>query len=178
MFFNSSINKTDQIVYTPVKSQKIYKVTNSRFGAYNPGIWLEENDFTSIKIIYNDYSAFGFDVKETPFDSSKDEIKKTTYSRRETTRSNKKYESIRYFKWKNFIRPVDWGIYNYNGSIKGIDQVAFGVSSKDLMGNMVLSGGYLYDNDKKEGSTVFKMSYLGLYPILDLDFLKTKRNRL
>ena len=43
------------------------------------------------------------------------------------------------------------------------------------MGNMVLSGGYLYDNDKKEGSTVFKMSYLGLYPILDLDFLKTKK---
>ena len=175
VFFNSSINKTDQIVYTPVKSQKIYKVTNSQFGAYNPGIRLEENDFTSIKIIYNDYSAFGFDVKETPFHSSKDEIKKTTYSRRETTKLNKKYKSIRYFKWKNFIRPVDWGIYNYNGSIKGIDQVAFGVSSKDLMGNMVLSGGYLYDNDKKEGSTVFKMSYLGLYPILDLDFLKTKK---
>ena len=175
VFFNSSINGTDQIVYTSIKSQKLYKVTNSRFGAYNPNIRLDEDDATSLKIIYNDYNVLGFDVKETPFVSSEKEIKKVVYKRKEIKKSNKEYKSTRYFKWKNFIRPVDWGVYNYNGDIKGIDQVAFGISSKDLMGNMMFSGGYLYDNDKKEGSTVFKISYLGLYPILDLDFLKTKK---
>lgn len=175
VFFNSSINGTDQILYTPIESQKLYQLTNSRFGAYNPSVWLEQNDVTSLKIIYNDYGVLGFDIKEVFFVSSGKEVKNVIYKRKEIIKPYSKYKSTRYFKWKNFIRPVDWGLYNYSGNIKGIDQIAVGINSKDLMGNLVFSGGYLYDNNKKEGSTLFKISYLGLYPILNLDFLKTKK---
>ena len=73
------------------------------------------------------------------------------------------------------IRPVDWGLYSYSGDIKGIEELSFGVGSQDLMGNLVFSGGYKYNFDDKEGSGIFKISYLGLYPIFDISLLKTKK---
>ncbi len=178
VFFNNVVAGVDNIVYVDLASQKKFQFTNSRYGAYNPSLLVSVSKNSDLKILYNNYSPFGFDVHEKKFLSniSRQEIKNEVFKRKLIFKQTKtEYKTTRYYKWKNLIRPVDWGVYNYSGDIKGIDEVSFGINSQDLMGNLVFSTGYLYDNYKKEGSGVFKLSYLGLYPIFDLSFLKTKK---
>lgn len=177
LFYNSPVSGIDNIYVYDILQQKRFQVTNSKYGAYNPGISSDGK-----VIFYNEQSRDGLDVVSIPFNTSTwREFTDTnqsdayyTYLAEQEGRPNlfdtipqHNFETSKYSKLSGVFNPYSWGAY-FNSSFTQAD---IGISSQDILSTTAIKAGYLYDINERTGSWRVGVSYQGLYPILDAQVL-------
>ncbi|MCW5910639.1 MAG: hypothetical protein KIT62_06170 [Cyclobacteriaceae bacterium] len=176
IFYNAPVGGVDNIFAWEGTTRKHYRVTRSQYGAYNPGISADGK-----YLYYNEQGRDGLDVVRA--DLTKSGWKETGVWQDgavlyEEEKSNlladvpqEKYEVKKYSRAAHLFNPYSWGAYVDNS----LTQVDIGISSRDVLSNLSLNAGYLYDINERTGSWKAGISYQGAYPILDVNFLRASR---
>ena len=182
ILFNSPASGIDNIYAINAQTQERFQVTSSKYGAYNPTV---SND--GKMIYYNDQSRDGMNVVRIPMDPSHWKKMKVVPSPPAPffqhlvdqegkpalmqSVSQTKFETRRYRRISGMINPHSWGPYFVNS----LTQVDLGITSQDILSTTALDGGYVYDITERTGAWRARVSYQGVYPILD--FQATQSNR-
>ena len=184
LFYNSPVSGIDNIYALDRSSGQTYRVTNSRYGAYNPFIAADRNE-----LYYNEQSRDGLDVVWVPFDpvswklvtkekshdvSELDDVLISQEGEKQNLLENvpqQQYPVTKYSKLKGLLNPYSWGAYFENT----LAQADIGISSQDILSTTSLSAGYRYDIFENSGSWYGSLSYQGFFPILDVTVLYGNR---
>jgi hypothetical protein len=183
ILFNSPVTGIDNIFAYDIESQTKYQITSSKYGAYNPAVSTDGK-----MLYYNEQSRDGLDVAKINFDPSqwkKFEQRNIYISAlaenlvQQEGRPNlfdsiphQQYQVKRYSKLKGMLNPYSWGPFLDNS----LAQANVGVVSQDILSTTAISAGYQYDINERTGMWKAKLSYQGLYPILDVSATYGKRN--
>jgi hypothetical protein len=184
LYYQSDYSGIDNIYALDLKSKERFQITSSKYGAYNFSL---SNDKKSI--YYNDHSVDGLDIVHMDFEPSNwrplgvveqntigyADMLSTQESHPHILDSIPKvvYETRKYSKLKGLINPHSWGPFV---NTDDLNQVQVGVFSQDQLGTTSVYAGYDYNQDRKDGALVGRVSYQGFYPILDFEFAKGKRS--
>lgn len=182
LLFNSPVTGIDNIFAVQLSTGKRFQVTNSRYGAYNPSV----SGDGSI-LVYNDQSRNGLDVVKISFDPTlwifyNDEEKPIEFYSHliEQEGGQNLFAEIpeqtlpveKYSKWKGLINPYTWG-FNVDSDLT---QASIGISSRDILSTTSINLGYVFDVGERTGSYRGRVSYQGLFPILDVDASLSNRS--
>jgi hypothetical protein len=184
LFFRASFSGIDNLYSLSLATNRIFQITNSRFGAYNPSISL-----CSGKIIYSEYSSNGFDLASVipdssvwiPFDSIRS-IFNSTYNRVSKTENSHdwslKHEdtafiSKPYRKVLNLFDFHSWLPFYYNYSQINLNNPTIypglSLTSQNLLGTALTTLGYwrASGNNNLQGDFTYK----GWFPVFDFHIL-------
>jgi hypothetical protein len=182
VLFNSGITGIDNIFAIDLTSKKRFQISNRKFGAFNP---LLTSDVKTL--IFNDFSIKGHQIVSMPFDSTQfipfDEtltkpikyfgqisLKKAEENLLKNIPSTG-FEVKKYSK-ANIFNLYTWGVV-FNSS--DVNNLNFGVASKDLLGTTAVSVGYNYNQNENSGQFYSNMTYSGWYPTLSLGYTNGQR---
>ena len=121
----------------------------SLLGNYYPSFSVD-GDF----ILFNSMTPKGFDIFKLKIKENIEEINFPVFcascpivdfKTKEKDKTSFQYESKKLEKPITLFRPITWGITNFNSSSKGLDDMSFGVTSKDIFGSLQFNGGYKYN---------------------------------
>lgn len=181
LFYNSPLSGVDNIYARNLKTNQVYRVTNSRYGAFNPAISADGED-----LFYNDQGPNGLDVVMAPLNASAwqplteaiipadglDHLDETVQAQEgEETHTvlanvpHNEYPVTRYHKARGLINPYAWGAYTDNS----LEYADLGVTSRDILSTISIDAGYRYDIAEGTRSWHAGISYQGWYPIVDFD---------
>lgn len=176
VLYNSPYDGIDNIYAYNLIDGKKFRVTNSQFGAYNPQI-----SWDGQKIVYNEFSRFGFNIAEIDFNPNDwtpietVEIRKEEYINpvidqegnqnglTETT-DTVEYPVNRYHISGNIINPYSWGPLVTSTEL----DLLIGVRSQDIMSTTFWGFGYELNANEKNGRWVGRISYQGIFPTINL----------
>jgi hypothetical protein len=181
LLFNSPVSGFDNIYAVDLTSGQRYKVTSSKFGSYNPALSPDGKT-----LFYNEQTRDGMDVVKTAFDPSgwkRDDAKVEDDplaanlvaqeghahifdSIPQTTLPVKKYSKL-----KGILNPYTWGPYTDNT----FAQATFGLASQDRLSTTRIDLGLTYDINEQNWSRRAAVSYQGLFPIIDFQYLAGSR---
>lgn len=181
LYFNSNFDGIDNIYAMNLENKKIYQVTSSKYGAFNPSF--SEDGKT---IYYNDYSVDGLDIVKTQWDSSKwtlrPNVKNVSTGFEKVMVENEAigdvlYDSLsenfevnNYSKLGHSFRPTSWGL-TIRPPDTGIgltpNEYSFGLSTQDILSSMTFDALVSYNSTERAWRYTFDLSYQALYPILD-----------
>jgi len=172
LIYNSALSGIDNIYAINLNTNKHYRVTSAKYGASNPAISLNGD-----LIYYNNYTVNGNDVVEVPFDESSwqpiENVKNGDiglYSKMVENEANvdvlfsvpdSTYQITKYRK-----KPLNihsWGPL-FTGSLTELE---VGVYSKNVLSTTDAFAGVEFDNIGNVKG-VARVSYQGLYPIIDV----------
>ncbi|MDP4280540.1 MAG: hypothetical protein Q8867_00180, partial [Bacteroidota bacterium] len=188
ILFSSDYSGIENLYILNIPFKKMYQVTSSRFGAYDPDFSIHTSRF-----IYTDSGADGFQIAEARIDSTawipvdritdnsyrlfeamaeqekvnvQDSVLQhgTKYSEHETLDSVCKYSKLGHLFNFHCWAPVSFSAGNLDMS-PGIM-----VLSQNDLSTMIVSAGYDYNLNEKTGKYYTTLSYKGLYPVLDFHF--------
>ncbi len=189
IFYNAPYSGIDNIYALDTTGElrmerKIFRVTNSKFGAYNLDINVSHSG--NVKhLIYSDYSANGYDIVEMDYnpeswvpleninDNSiklyKDLLKQETGNLDNDTSKQITFTSKKYNKILNLFNIHSWAPAYLD--INNID-IKPGVSllSQNLLSTAITSVGYFYNINEKHGKYFADISYAGFYPVFNLRY--------
>ncbi|MBX2900005.1 MAG: hypothetical protein KF775_10145 [Cyclobacteriaceae bacterium] len=181
IFFNSPRSGIDNIYVLNKTDQKVYQLTVSRYGAYNPEVSASGN------LYYNEQTRDGQDIvvaplnastwQETPAFTTQPGVFLNALVEQEgnphllNVVPKETYPVKKYSRVAHLLNPYNWGAYLDNT----LTRVDVGINSRDVLNNLSLNAGYLYDVNERTGSWSAGMSYQGAYPILDVTVSKSSR---
>ncbi|HKZ38399.1 MAG TPA: hypothetical protein VJ184_12155, partial [Chryseolinea sp.] len=177
LFFNSPVSGIDNIYAIDLQTKTRYRVTSSKYAAYNPAI---SNDGKTI--YYNEQSADGLNVVTTLFEPSRWQRHESAVDEGPVNLFEHLVEEegrphlldsipqtvlpiTKYSKFKGILNPYSWGAFITND----LAQLNVGITSRDILSTTSINAGYLYDFNEGTSSWRAGLSYQGLYPIIDLD---------
>jgi hypothetical protein len=175
LLFNSPATGIDNIFVLDVNSGLRFKITTSRYGAYNPSISPDGKT-----IWYNEQTRDGLDVVRIPFDpkswkrfepglpensSYQHLIDQEAHPRMLDQVPQHSLPVTRYRKGNGVFNPYTWGFFFDNTLTQG----NFGISSQDLLSTTLIQFGYNFDINERTSSLQAGISYQGLYPIIDVN---------
>ena len=183
LIYHSSYSGIDNIYAMDLSSGHKYQITSSKYGAYNASI---SNDGKTI--FYNDHTVNGLDVVKTAFlpenwkPLNEVVVDQVAYYQQAVDQEGgsdlldniptKAYEVEKYSALKKAVNPHSWGpILSSN-----ISAIEAGILSRDVLSTTSLYGGYVYDALENRGYAVGRLSYQGLYPIIDVQVSYGKRS--
>jgi len=176
ILYNSPYDGIDNIYAYDLLNKKRYRVTNSKYGAYNAQI-----SWNGQKMIYNDFSKEGYNIVEIDFNPN-------TWTPIEDVRITKEryidpiveqegfgnilsknkdsiaYPVRRYHIAKNIINPYSWGPLITSTDLEFL----IGLRSQDIMSTTFMNLGYEFNANESNGRWLGSISYQGLYPTLNL----------
>jgi hypothetical protein len=183
IFYNSPRSGIDNIYAWDAQTGIQYQVTVSKYGAYNAVVSSDGK-----KLIYSDHTRDGQDIVQTDLDPSRWKVVSSQPHQPSTffqhlveqeghpdilsTVPTTQYEAKPYSRIRGMINPHSWGAFFNNSSLT---QAEVGISSKDVLSTTELYAGYVYDVNERTGSWKGRVSYQGLYPIIDLEVLSGNR---
>jgi len=174
LLYQSPYSGIDNIYAVDMNTYQRYQVTSRRFGAFSPAVSPDGS-----KLAFSDYTTDGYKIVEMPLDPSKwkniGEIE---------DRSIRYYEPlISQEQGGNIFKNGDIPDHQYQ--VKGYSPIAhafnlhswsllpfppdlgFSLISTDLLNTMKSSAGLEYNTNEKVGSVFLKLTYAGLFPVLD-----------
>lgn len=182
LIYNSAFSGIDNIYALAIMSQQRYQITSSKYGAFNPSISADGKT-----IYYNEQTKDGFDIVKTPFEPEKWKtieevnVQPSLFANMLSEQEGQpnlmesiptsEYNSKRYHRVSGMINPHSWGPYFTNS----IYQANVGITSKDILSTTEISGGYTYDINEGTGAWGARVSYQGMYPIIDGSFSYSRR---
>ncbi|MBL7851447.1 MAG: PD40 domain-containing protein [Cyclobacteriaceae bacterium] len=182
VLFNSPTGGIDNIHAVNVKTGKRFRITTSRFGAFNPAV---SPDGT--RLYYNDQTRDGLDVVHAPIDTTSwitfegetpspnlnfsHLVEQEGHPELLKSVTTTSYESKRYRRAAGMINPHSWGPYLVNS----LTTVNVGITSQDILSTTRIDAGYTYDINEEVGRWAAGISYQGLYPIIDVRFSQADR---
>ena len=183
VLFNSGITGIDNIFAFDLTTRKRYQVTNRKFGAFNPTVSADEKT-----LIFNDFNIKGHKVVSMPFEPENfipfDEklTKPVKYFGQMVLQGagenllnrvdSTQYEVKPYSK-ANIFNIYSWGVVLNSTDANSLN---FGVASKDLLNTTSISTGYTYNANENRGQFYANLTYAGLYPILNLNYINGERS--
>lgn len=182
LLYNSPYSGIDNIYALDLETQRRYQVTSSKYGAYNPAISPDGRH-----IYYNDHTVDGLDVVRIPFAPASwkplEEVTDRSVKYYAPLVEQEGHEHIlaevpdeeypvkRYSKLGHLINIHSWGPY----ATTDLNRAEFGIFSKDVLSTTAVSVSYTYDAEEESGFASAKVSYQGLYPIIDFEVQKGSR---
>lgn len=182
VFYNSPYSGIDNIYAFETATGKRFQVTSSKYGAYNPA-----PSHDGSLIVYNEQTRDGLDIVSTAFDPGQwkelgevavpathfydNLVRQESHPDIMNDIPPNQYPVERYNRIKHALNVHSWGPF-FETDVTRAD---IGISSRDLLGTTVVNAGYLFDINERTGSYHAGLSYQGLYPIIDANFLAGKR---
>jgi hypothetical protein len=184
ILFNSPQSGIDNIYAVDTSTGEQYRVTNRKYGAFNPCI---SPDNTTIAL--QDFTPDGFRIATMPIEINKwekinpqtEQSEKVEYYKPFAQQEagnilshipDSVYPYSRYKRLTNSIHVYSWGIE----PLSNLPQIInIGIKSQDLLSTTVLEAGYSYDNNEKHWGRYAKLSYEGLYPKFFVAYSDGKR---
>ncbi len=183
IYFNSPYNGIDNIYAIHIPTGEQFQVTSRQFGAYNPAISPD-----GATITYNDFTADGFRIVTMPNDPSQwkplSEVEDRTVAYYEplieqegnagilSQVPNQPYPTRKFSKFRHIFNPYSWSpLATSTGS-----SLSVSLSSQDLLSTALADIGVGYDSNEGTASFFTRLSYQGLYPVLDAEFETGMRN--
>jgi hypothetical protein len=172
VLYNSPATGIDNIFAIDLTTKKKYQVTSSRYGAYNPSVSPDGK-----KLYYNDQTKNGLAVVVIPFDPGQWKsyqpvphvggyehlVEQEGHPDIMKTVPNDTLLVTRYSKWRGLFNPYTWGAF-FNSDLTS---ATVGISSQDLLSTTAIDVGFVYDLVERTPSYRARVSYQGLYPIID-----------
>ncbi len=175
IFFNAPLNGIDNIYVYNLDDKRIFQVTTSKYGAYNPTISADGSS-----IIYNDHQKNGMEVVRIPFDRAEwlplEEVEDMNIRYYEPLVEQEQnpgileqvpqraYITRKYKKTTGLIHPYSWG-----ATLFPQDRELFiGATSQDILSTTAISAGITINANESTGYGFAQVSYQGLYPIIDV----------
>lgn len=179
IYYNSPYSGIDNIYAIDLARGEHFQVTSRKYGAFNPGI---HNGV----LYFNDYTVHGMNLVKTPVDPSqwtpKSQVKDRNsyyYQPLVEQEDNEdillnaeavQYPVSDYNKAQGLVNPYSWGVY----SSPTADDFLLGVVSQDVLSTAAISAGYRIEADGSAGGWFGRISYQGLFPIIDLTYEMVK----
>jgi hypothetical protein len=176
VLYNSPFDGIDNIYAFDLINEKKFRITNSKFGAYNPQV-----SWDGQKLVYNDFSVLGHDIVEIDFNPNEwipleevsinregyiDPVVEQEDNPNLLTQLNDtiKYPVERYSVVGNMINPFSWGPI-----ITSTDLDFFvGLTSQDILSTTRLNLGYEFNANESNGRWIGNISYQGIFPVVNL----------
>ena len=191
IIFTTDHNGFEEIVFYEKKSKKTYLFDEGEMGNYYPSLSRDKQS-----LLYSSMNSLGFDIFKTTiskenlsltddymvFSAENNGFEKNFFNEKvtkKTTININQQQNTTVYKSKktnsllHFIRPVSWGISEFNFDSKGVEYLTLGLESKNLFSTLIYSGGYRYDIREKKHYRFFDLSYQGLYPTVDFSISST-----
>lgn len=179
IYYHGTYSGIDNIYAVNIYSKRVYQVTSSRYGAFDPNISIPENT-----LYYSNYTGQGFDVVEMPLNLSQfkpleevsnHSIKLYKYAEMQepgpisfNNDTLKWYEIQRYRKASHLFNFHSWAPafvnVNENSLSPGISLL-----SQNKLSTAFTNIGYKWDYNERVGAMVGGFTYAGWYPILDFN---------
>lgn len=183
ILYNSTLTGIDNIYAIDTTNNNIYRVTNRKFGAFNPCISADNTT-----LCFQDFTPDGFRVAILPLrptgwekiDSNSGEEKKVEYfkpfARQEAGNilshiPDSVYPATPYKRISNAIKIFGWGI----DPVSNLPEISLGLRSVDMLSTTTLETGFRYNNNEKRFGKYFRLSYLGLYPQFFFSYYDERR---
>lgn len=181
LLFNSPVSGIDNIYALDLASGRRYQVTSSKHGAYNPA--LSKDGST---LFYNEQGRNGMDIVKTAFDPARwkaftpvvednalaaNLVKQEGHPHLLDSVPQQALPVKRFHKLKGMLNPYSWGAYTDNT----FAQATFGVASQDILNTTRIDLGLTYDINEQTWSRRAAVSYQGLFPIVDFQYLSGSR---
>lgn len=183
ILFNSPQSGIDNIYAIDTATQQFYRVTNRKFGAFNPCVSPDGS-----KICFQDFTPDGFRIASIPVKTNEwekispdqDSFKKVEYFKKFAKEEagnilthipDSIYPSVPYKKLHNAFNVFGWGI----DPLTNLPHLSVGIRSQDLLSTTVLDAGFFYDQNERHWGKYAKFSYNGFYPQFFLSYADGKR---
>lgn len=183
ILYNSTLSGIDNIYAIDTISKNIYRVTNRKFGAFNPCI---SSDNTTV--CFQDFTPDGFRVAVMPLkpsewkriDGNNEEEKRVEYFKPFAKQEagnilshipDSVYPVTPYKKLTHAIKVYSWGI----DPVTNLPEISLGFRSVDMLSTTTLETGLRYNNNEKRLGKYFRLSYQGLYPQFFFSYYDERR---
>ena len=190
IIFESGYDGTNNIYALNIVSQKVYPISNVRFGAFDPSISAD-----SCRLLFSNYTATGYTIASLPLNEGA--WNETSFENEyrfefvDTLSALAKfnidtldvpeypnYKSKRYNRFINAFKIHSWAPFYYNPDelmSLSLDKDMFEhfglgatVLSQNTLSTLTTRAAYRYKNGFHSGH--FKITYRGLYPVIDASF--------
>jgi len=180
VFFSTSFGYKEDIFACDINTKKVYRQTQSEFGATDPII-----NSQSTEIYFSNFSSSGYFAARASIDTSistilpniNDDIitlrlrDKEKFNIDSVSIPNNSYPVKKYSRFKNLISIHSWAPFYFdpNKVMAGQAVIKPGVTifSQNPLGSSVLVAGYGYD---KSSITHVSYQYYGLFPVIAYEF--------
>jgi hypothetical protein len=185
IFFHGVYSGIDNIYSIEMSTKKIYRITSSHFGAFDPAISEDGK-----KMIFSDYSALGFNIEEmnlapaswTPIEMVEDHSIKlyNELDKQEKGVINfdsfpkKDYAVKRYRKFPHLLNIHSWAPVEVSTNNYSLNP-AFTLLSQNKLSTAIVKFSYLYNYNERVGEIISSVSYRALYPIIEFNTNSGKR---
>jgi hypothetical protein len=176
IFFSAGFeNGIDNIYAVQLTTHQVFKITSVRFGAYEPCVSADGK-----KLLYSDYTADGYRLKEMPLDRNKfllmnpaaptdlnfhlpllkSEGKDLSLMSFDSSFTSKKYHAL-----------TD-GLFNIYGwfPIPNIPEYGVEFYTKNIMSTLQGTVGFLYNTNENNFHSYIKLNYAAFYPVFNLQY--------
>lgn len=177
VLFNWDYNGIDNIYALSLINGEKFQVTSRPFGAFSPMIDAKRN-----RLYFNDYAARGMRVAYTTYQPDRwkplDEVKNVQSdcliswkAQEKDTTLHKHVEDIdykldKYNSFNHLLNIHSWGLL-WRESL--LEELTVGFKSQDVLSTTAISAGYAYNPFERTGYVFGKVSYQGLFPVIDIE---------
>jgi hypothetical protein len=176
LFFNSPFSGIDNIYAVDLHTRQMYQVTSRKFGSFYPCVSPDRST-----LAYNDYSALGFDVVETPLDPAtwrpveSLQVSDDSYYRPLLAQEDSlhledslllhRYPAVDYRPEKNLLKFHSWAPF-YTPRDRNL---SFSLLSSNLQNTLLLAAGLTYNLTTGAPGGFLSLSYQRWFPVIDLE---------
>ena len=197
LLFGSGYHGVHTIYALDTLSRKVFRVTNVRFGAFDPAVSVDNRRLWFSHYIPEGYAAASLPIdettwEETPFDAparfaAADSLSAQAGFNIDTLRvpPQPAYESKRYSRWAHLFRFHSWAPFYYDPDelrSAALDKdmlqyIGWGATalSQNTLGTLVSRLGYKYAGGFHSGH--LRLTYRGWYPVVDFSIDVNDRHR-
>lgn len=178
MFYHGIYSGIDNIYAVNIPTKKVFQVTSSRYGAFDPVLSLDGRT-----MLYSDYTWMGFNVAEISLDSTKwkplSEVDNNSIKLYEVVSAqegmvvNFDTTSVihpikRYHKFTHLLNIHSWTPVAVSGTNASTINPSLTLLSQNKLSTLILTGGYIYNYNERKGGFNANVSYKAWYPVLGL----------
>jgi hypothetical protein len=184
ILYNSTLSGIDNIYAIDTSNNNIYRVTNRKFGAFNPCI---SPDNTAL--CFQDFTPDGFRIAVMPLqptdwkkiDDNREEEKKVEYYKPFASQEagnilshipDSVYQATPYKRFSHSLKIYSWGI----DPITNLPDISLGLRSVDMLSTTTLEAGFRFDNNEGRFGKYLRLSYQGIYPQFFFTWYNGRRN--
>ena len=194
VLYNSPRSGIDNIYAVDTRTKAVFQVTSRPLGGYHAAV-----SPSGSRLAFDDFTVDGYRIADMsldlatwkPVSSAPPEPNSTQPVRyfgqlaklepgaaegrqilADSVPVKTAYAPTRFRRLANAINVYSWGpVVGSTGQ-----ELTVGLSSQDLLSTTQLSTGFIYNQAERTGAYFARLSYQGLYPILDLSFQRGNRN--
>jgi hypothetical protein len=182
LLYNSPYNGIDNIYAIHLPTGDRFQVTSATYGAYNPVVSADGK-----YLYFNDFQVKGMNVVRIPFSPAtwtplpevadknvhyyQPLVEQEGHAELLEDIPNQSYQVKSYRAGLRVLRPHSWGPY----AALDFNQAEVGLFSQDVLSTFYSYYGYAYNPEEKTSLFLTRLSYQGLYPVLDLNLSNGQR---